>query len=41
VVRRGGEERSFGGRMNRERIFSVYEDRKGGDFLTTRSEDEV
>jgi hypothetical protein len=35
MVRRRGDERSFGDHVNRERIFSDYVDR-GGDSLTTR-----
>jgi hypothetical protein len=41
TVRRGDEERSFGDHVNQERILSVYVDRKGGDSLTTRFEEEV
>jgi hypothetical protein len=41
LVRGGGDKRSFGDHVNRERIFSVCVDRKGGDSLTTRFEEEV
>jgi hypothetical protein len=41
MLRRGGDERSFGDNVNRKRIFSVYVDRKGGDSLTKSFEEEV
>jgi hypothetical protein len=36
VVRKRGDKRSFGDHVNQKRIFSDYEDRNGGDSLTTR-----
>jgi hypothetical protein len=41
MVRKGGDERSFGNHVNRERIFSDYVGRRGGDSLTTRFGEEV
>jgi hypothetical protein len=41
VVRKGSDERNFGDYVNRERIFSDYMERRGGDSLTMRFGEEV
>jgi hypothetical protein len=41
MVRKGGDEKSFGDHDNQESIFSDYMEMRGGDSLTVRFGEEV